>query len=52
MVLITMCLYRMIEGLKIVETKKQELVTAYDWSGLEAFRVIDEYSHGNVNNDK
>ena len=23
----------------------------HDWSGLHAFRVIDEYSHGNINND-
>ncbi|CDW89806.1 ef hand family protein [Stylonychia lemnae] len=41
-----------IEGLKIVEVKKQELVSQFDWSSLEAFRVIDEYSHGNINNDK
>jgi hypothetical protein len=30
---------------------RQELVTMHDWSGLHAFRVIDEYSHGNINND-
>eukprot|EP00347_Sterkiella_histriomuscorum_P013526 403364375 len=48
---VLMTFIKMIDGLKIVETKKQELITQYDWSALEAFRIIDEYSHGNVNND-
>ena len=45
-------LQRQIEAAKDVEELKQELVTMHDWSGLHAFRVIDEYSHGNINNDK
>lgn len=31
---------------------KQELISTYDWSALDAFRHIDEYSHGKINNDK
>jgi hypothetical protein len=43
---------KQIEAVKEVEELRQELVTMHDWSGLNAFRVIDEYTHGNVNNDK
>jgi hypothetical protein len=43
---------KQIEACKAVEELRQELVTMHDWSGLHAFRVIDEYSHGNINNDK
>ena len=43
---------REIEALRLVEQQKQLLITRYDWSGLEAFRAIDEYSHGTINNDK
>lgn len=45
-------LQKQIEAAKGVEELRQELVTMHDWSGLHAFRVIDEYSHGNINNDK
>jgi hypothetical protein len=43
---------KQIESCREVEEMRQELVTTHDWSGLAAFRIIDEYSHGNVNNDK
>ncbi len=45
-------LQKQIEACRGVEELRQELVTMHDWSGLHAFRVIDEYSHGNINNDK
>ena len=49
---ILMVLQKQIEASRAVEEMRQELVTMFDWSGLHAFRVIDEYSHGNINNDK
>jgi hypothetical protein len=45
-------LQKQIEAAREVEEMRQELVTMHDWSGLHAFRVIDEYNHGNINNDK
>lgn len=44
--------HREIEGLRKTEVLKQELISSFDWSSMEAFRLIDEFSHGNVNNDK
>ena len=43
---------KQIEAVKEIEELRQELVTMHDWSGLNVFRVIDEYSNGNINNDK
>lgn len=40
-----------IEGLKRVEKLKQQLVSRFDWSAFEAFRIIDDYDHKNINAD-
>ena len=40
-----------IECLKRVETKKQQLISQFDYSILSIFRTIDKYAHGKINSD-
>ena len=40
-----------IECLKRVETKKQQLVSQFDYSVLSIFRAIDKFAHGKINSD-
>ena len=38
-----------IECLKRVETKKQQLISQFDYSVLSIFRIIDKFAHGKIN---